>query len=83
MSCVDLRYSIVPTPNGSVLLVFKCTARCVGVVWKSTDISSDDSMLGVQASCERQVNSPTQTNPKNPSQNVSFRSGLELLFGLV
>ena len=68
MSPVDSRCSVIPAPNGFVCFA---TARCVGAVWESTDMSFDDSISGVKAACDGQVNLPACMNPKNPRQKAA------------
>ena len=71
MSPVDPRCGVTPALNGSVLLVLRCTVRCVRVVWESTAISLGDSMSSAKASGEGQVNSPARMNPKAPRQKAA------------
>ena len=64
MSPVAPRCGVAPAPNGSVLLVFKWIASCVGLLWESSNISSGESISGVKASCKGYVNSPALMNLK-------------------
>ena len=73
--------SVVPAPKGSFLLHLRCTVINNGAVWEFTAMSSGDSMSGVKASMEGQVNSPERINQKNAKQKAAQSISLSKVTG--
>ena len=70
-SPVAPRCKVVPTPNGSFLLLLSLTVMNEGDTWESTAISPGASMSGEKAARDGHVNSAKRMNPKNPRQNAA------------